>query len=87
MTEIFLNISQIHTGFEEMGGIGMSQVMDRNLFVNANLESCLFKDALNIFERDRSLGIGHHPWASASAGSRKNPDWIAMGFIEVSQDL
>ena len=58
--EIFLNMAEIDTGFQQMGGIGMSQGMHGRMFVDAGGAD------------DDTEGVGHTLGRQALGGSRES---------------
>lgn len=47
MSQVILDKTQIHPGFDQMYGIGMTQVPYRDRFINFGLFAGLFKGNLN----------------------------------------
>jgi hypothetical protein len=86
MPEILLNISKTDARFQQMCGIRMSEMPNRDLLVNADSYLGITEGNLNTGYGDGIIG-GRHQIMGASSRSGENPDRVAVHFIEGSQDL
>ena len=83
MTEIGLDEPQIDAGFEQVGGIGMTQGMNAGIFLDAAFLQRGFEGALDtaLVHRLRGRRHGH----AGACGGRKEPDGMAVGAPLLAQ--
>ena len=85
MPEIRLNNAQADPGFQQMGGGGMAQTVDRHPFGDARR---LFREATGFLERTHRDGSGGRlALRRASAAGRKQPDRMAVREPILAQQL
>ena len=79
VSQITLDDAQIHTGFQQMGRIRVSEGMDRRLFWHPAFSHCGAKGALQ--------PTLIHGLVSVFLEGGKQPDWVTMGHPVQSQEL
>ena len=85
MPQIRLNDAQTHSGFQQVGDVGMAQAVDRDAFGDARL---LLGEATGFLERtDRNRRRGWLTLRPAGPAGRKQPDRMAMREPIVAQEF
>ena len=83
MPEIFLDLSQIDSRFQQMGGKTVPQGVNCCVLVDAAFLECGTQGILDIAKGNRL--IGRSAMNSSSAASRENPDGIAVRFPDLAK--
>ena len=85
MPQIRLNDAQTHAGFQQVGGVGMAQAVDRDAFGDARL---LLGEATGFLQRtDRNRRRGWLTLRPAGPAGRKQPDRMAVREPILAQQL
>jgi len=80
MPKILLNKTHVYARFDEVNGVGMTQVMNRNVFQDPGTLTGLFEGNLDAVMRQRALGGGHVGLAAARSG--KDESRVAVRVVK-----